>query len=185
MYLQKPRARDKIFSSFFIRKISGGNMEQEEIINRIERTEEILKEGIGEDIMTYLLVLDMLRKDCEDVRRIKRSKEVSKEIINLIEEKKIEGDNEKLNLILRNAYDTLARNGNFEAFMIAMEWNRPIKNQFYLPRKRVLRKHGFIQEIQNLLDRKIKMLVLEAPPGIGKSVLRRVCFLLSICNESK
>lgn len=50
--------------------------------------------------------------------------------------------------------------------MIAMEWNRPIESQFYLPRRRVLKKHGFVQGIQDLLDRKIKTLVIEAPPGI-------------------
>lgn len=67
--------------------------------------------------------------------------------------------------------------------MIAMEWNRPIESQFYLPRRRVLKKHGFVQGIQDLLDRKIKTLVIEAPPGIRKKCSWRICLLLPICNE--
>ena len=38
-------------------------MEEKEILDRIERTEKILKNGTGNDIMTYLAVLDMLRSD--------------------------------------------------------------------------------------------------------------------------
>lgn len=151
-------------------------MEQEEIIDRIERTEKIIKNGIGNDITTYLSVLDMLRKDCEDIKRIERAKEVSREIIDIIENDKNIEKIDKINIILRNAYDTLARNGDFEAFMIAMEWNRDIDKQFYLPRRRVLKHHKFIQGIQDLLDRKIKMLVIEAPPGIGKSVMGEFAF---------
>lgn len=151
-------------------------MEQEEILNRVKRTEEILKNGVGNDIMTYLAVLDMLRKDYEDIKRIEKAKNTSYKIIEIIDSTKSIEDKTKATEYMRNAYDTLARNGDFEAFMIAMEWNRPIENQFYLPRRRVLRKHGFIQGIQDLLDRKIKMLVIEAPPGIGKSVMGEFAF---------
>lgn len=145
---------------------------EEEIYRRIEKTEEILSE-IGENVKDYdkyLAVLDIYREDNEKIRRTEKAKSISEKIIDIIDNH-ITTKNEKMIEYMRNAYDTLARNGNFEAFMIAMEWNRPIKSQFYLPRRRVLRKHGFIQGIQDLLDRKIKMLVIEAPPGIGKSVM--------------
>ncbi len=151
-------------------------VDEKSIIDRIERTENILKNGIGNDIITYLAVLDMLRSDYEDVKMIEKAKETSRKIIEMIENEKDIKDKEKVNIFARNSYDTLARNGDFEAFMIAMEWNRPIKQQFYLPRRRVLKKHNFIQSIQDLLDRKIKMLVLEAPPGIGKSVMGEFAF---------
>ena len=151
-------------------------MEQEEILKRIERTEEVLKNGVGNNIVAYIAVLDMLRKDYEDIKRIEQAKSTSYKIIEIIDNEKDIEDRSKALEYMRNAYDTLARNGNFEAFMIAMEWNRPIENQFYLPRRRVLKKHGFIQGIQDLLDRKIKMLVIEAPPGIGKSVMGEFAF---------
>jgi len=149
---------------------------EEEIKLRIERTEEILKRGEGRDKRAYIAVLDLLRKDYESINNRERAKEISREIIEYIERNKKEIEGEETGEYMRNAYDTLARNGDFEAFMIAMEWNRPIKSQFYLPRRRVLKKHGFIQGIQDLLDRKIKMLVIEAPPGIGKSVMGEFAF---------
>lgn len=151
-------------------------MEQEEILKRIERTEEVLKNGVGNNIVAYIAVLDMLRKDYEDIKRIEQAKSTAYKIIEIIDNEKGIEDKSKMAEYMKNAYDTLARNGDFEAFMIAMEWNRPIENQFYLPRRRVLRKHGFIQGIQDLLDRKIKMLVIEAPPGIGKSVMGEFAF---------
>lgn len=151
-------------------------MEQEEILKRIERTEEVLKNGVGNNIVAYIAVLDMLRKDYEDIKRIEQAKSTSYKIIEIIDNEKDIEDKSKMAEYMKNAYDTLARHGDFEAFMIAMEWNRPIENQFYLPRRRVLKKHGFIQGIQDLLDRKIKMLVIEAPPGIGKSVMGEFAF---------
>lgn len=158
---------------------------EEEIKLRIERTEEILKRGEGRDKRAYIAVLDLLRKDYESINNRERAKEISREIIEYIERNKKEIEGEETGEYMRNAYDTLARNGDFEAFMIAMEWNRPIKSQFYLPRRRVLKKHGFIQGIQDLLDRKIKMLVIEAPPGIRKKCNGRICVLLSICNAPR
>ena len=155
-------------------------MEENIILNqRIERAEKLIKKGIGNDTFSYLYVVDMLRKDYEDSGRIEEAKKMANYMIELKEDKKIEVSEDKkldVNIFLRNAYDTLARHGNFEAFMLAMEWNRPVTTQFYLPRRRVLKKHGFIQAIQDLLDRKIKMLVLEAPPGIGKSVMGEFAF---------
>lgn len=150
---------------------------EEEIRRRVTKTEEILK-GIDEnnvDYEKYLAVLDIYREDNEKIKRKKKAKETARRIIEIIETK-VSTTSEKLKDYMRNAYDTLARNGDFEAFMIAMEWNRPIKSQFYLPRRRVLREHGFIQGIQDLLDRKIKTLVIEAPPGIGKSVMGEFAF---------
>ena len=158
-------------------------MEQEEILRRIERTEKVLKNGIGNNIVAYIAVLDMLRKDYEDIKRIEQAKSTSYKIIEIIDNEKDIEDKSKMAEYMRNAYDTLARHGDFEAFMIAMEWNRPIENQFYLPRRRVLKKHGFIQGIQDLLDRKIKMLVIEAPPRNRKISNGRIRILLSVCNE--
>lgn len=71
----------------------------------------------------------------------------------------------------RLAFDALARLGDFDSFIIAMEWDRPDSNKFYLPRRDVLIKNRIIQDLQDLFDGKIRFLLIEAPPGIGKSVL--------------
>ena len=73
--------------------------------------------------------------------------------------------------IIRNCYDTLARHGDFEAFMISMEWNRPLDKQFYLPRARVFKKLGVVEAIQDLVDDKLDLLVINCPPRIGKTTL--------------
>lgn len=72
---------------------------------------------------------------------------------------------------LRTCYDVLARSGDFEAFMIAMEWNRPLEKKFYLPRRRVFKKHGVIDAFQAFCDDKLDLLVLNTPPRVGKSTL--------------
>lgn len=67
------------------------------------------------------------------------------------------------------SFDSLARMGDFDSFITAMEWRRGSK-EFYRSRREVLMRHGVIGDIQDLADGKIKMLIIEAPPGIGKSV---------------
>ena len=52
-----------------------------------------------------------------------------------------------------------------------MEWNRPIEKQFFIPRMRLLKKHGLIQGFQDLQDDKLDLLVLNLPPRIGKTTL--------------
>lgn len=91
--------------------------------------------------------------------------EVAKEIINNIDLDVTDDD------IIRTCYDVMARNGDFEAFMIAMEWNRPMSKKFYLPRARLLKKHGLIDALQGLQDDKYDLVVLNMPPRSGKSTL--------------
>lgn len=91
--------------------------------------------------------------------------EVAKEIINNIDLDINDDD------IIRTCYDVMARNGDFEAFMIAMEWNRPMSKKFYLPRARLLKKHGLIDALQGLQDDKYDLVVLNMPPRSGKSTL--------------
>lgn len=91
--------------------------------------------------------------------------EVAKEIISNIDLDVSDDD------IIRTCYDVMARNGDFEAFMIAMEWNRPMSKKFYLPRARLLKKHGLIDALQGLQDDKYDLVVLNMPPRSGKSTL--------------
>jgi len=80
--------------------------------------------------------------------------------------------NDKLsNDEMKTCYDILARLGDFEAFMIAMEWNRPLNKKFYLPRARVFKRLGVIEAIQDLVDDKLDLLVINCPPRIGKTTL--------------
>lgn len=72
---------------------------------------------------------------------------------------------------LCTCYDVLARAGDFESYCIALEWRRPLMKQFYIPRAKLLKKHGLMQGFQDLQDDKLDLLVLNLPPRIGKSTL--------------
>lgn len=148
----------------------------EEIIKRIDKTKELLSKLHNKNTMAYLQGLNSLKCDYEILEDYDNACYYAKEIIDLLSHNKIEHkDTKKDEEIIRNiwvhAYDTRARQGDYEAFCIAMEWNRPINKQFYLPRARLLKKHGVIGGIQDLIDDKLDLLVLNLPPRIGKTTV--------------
>ena len=148
----------------------------EEIIKRVEKTKELLSKLHNKNTMAYLQGLNSLKCDYEILKDYDNACYCAKEIIDLLSHNKIEHkDTKKDEEIIRNiwlhAYDTRARQGDYEAFCIAMEWNRPINKQFYLPRARLLKKHGVIGGIQDLIDDKLDLLVLNLPPRIGKTTV--------------
>ena len=147
----------------------------DEIIKRIEKTKELLSKLHNKNTMAYLQGLNSLKCDYEILEDYDNACYYAKEIIDLLSHNKIEyKDTKKDEEIIRNiwvhAYDTRARQGDYEAFCIAMEWNRPINKQFYLPRARLLKKHGVVEGIQDLIDDKLDLLVLNLPPRIGKEL---------------
>ena len=148
----------------------------DEIKRRIEETKNLLEKIKNKTTLTYLEGLYSLKCDCETVEDYDSACKYADMIIDLLSKNIIEyPDNaetrEKVNKMWVTSYDTKARQGDFEAFCIAMEWNRPIHKQFYLPRARLLKKHGVIQGVQDLIDDKLDLLVLNCPPRIGKSTV--------------
>lgn len=146
------------------------------IVERIEKTKELLSKLHNKNTMAYLQGLNSLKCDYEILKDYDNACYYAKEIIDLLSHNKIEyKDTKKDEEIIRNiwvhAYDTRARQGDYEAFCIAMEWNRPINKQFYLPRARLLKKHGVVEGIQDLIDDKLDLLVLNLPPRIGKTTV--------------
>ena len=57
----------------------------------------------------------------------------------------------------------------FDSYLIYLEWNRPAKKKFYLPRRKVLK--TLVQDLQDLADRVILFLGISLPPRVGKSTL--------------
>lgn len=148
----------------------------DEIILRIEKTERLLEQLKDKSTLAYIQGLHTLKTDCETIGDLEKAYTYASSIIFLLGNDKIiyrhniEND-EKVKDIWVRAYDTRARQGHFESFCIALEWNRPIHKQFYLPRARLLKKHGVIQGVQDLIDDKLDLLVLNLPPRIGKSTV--------------
>lgn len=147
----------------------------DEIKLRIENTENLINQLKDKSTLAYIQGLHALKTDCETVGDLKKAYEYASEIIFLLANNKIVYNHtidnmDKIRDIWVRAYDTKARQGHFESFCIAMEWNRPIHKQFYLPRARLLKKHGVIQGVQDLIDDKLDLLVLNLPPRIGKEL---------------
>ena len=149
---------------------------EEEIRRRIQSTEELIGKVKDKTTLAYLEGCYSLKCDYESVKDNDKACFYADIVIDLLQRNKIVyNDNQetrdKINKMWVTSYDTKARNGDFEAFCIALEWNRPIHKQFYLPRARLLKKHGVIQGVQDLIDDKLDLLVLNEPPRVGKSTI--------------
>lgn len=57
----------------------------------------------------------------------------------------------------------------FEAYLFYIEYDRPLRKKFYLPRINPLR--IVVNDLQDLHDKKIKLLAVSLPPRVGKSTL--------------
>lgn len=145
------------------------------IRERIEKTKQLLSKLVHKNTMAYLQGLNSIKCDYETLGEYDNACKYATMIIDIlshngVEHKATKKDEELVRDIWVHAYDTKARQGDFESFCIAMEWNRPINKQFYLPRAKLLKKHGVIQGIQDLIDDKLDLLVLNLPPRIGKEL---------------
>lgn len=149
---------------------------EEEIKARIQSTEELINQVKDKTTFAYLEGCYSLKCDYESIGELDKACHYADIVIDLLQYNKvIYNDNQetrdKVNKMWVTSYDTKARSGDFEAFCIALEWNRPIHKQFYLPRARLLKKHGVIQGVQDLIDDKLDLLVLNLPPRIGKTTI--------------
>lgn len=149
---------------------------EENLRLKIAETEELVNKVKDKTTFAYLTGVYSLKCDYETLGDMDKACFYADIVIDLLQGNKVKyNDNaenrEKINNMWVTSYDTKARNGNFEAFCIALEWNRPIHKQFYLPRARLLKKHGVIQGIQDLIDDKLDLLVLNCPPRSGKTTL--------------
>ena len=146
------------------------------VLKRIEKTQDLLGKLKSKNTLAYLQGLHSIKTDYESIEDFDKACKYAYIIIDLLKRNAIEYErnpenDELVNDIWVTAYDTRARQGDFESFCIAMEWNRPINKQFYLPRARLLKKHGFVQASQDLIDDKLDLLVLNAPPRVAKSTI--------------
>ena len=143
----------------------------EQIKEQIKTTFDLLTKVQNKKTIAYIDGLYSLKCGYESLQDFDNAVKYASEIIELINSGSVQYDDkykQHMSDVLVSCYDTKARQGDFESFCIAMEWNRPIEKQFYLPRARLLKKHGVIQGVQDLIDDKLDLLVLNLPPRIGK-----------------
>lgn len=141
----------------------------EDAKKRLEEYEFLYAQVKDKTTLAFLDLLTLMRQDYELVGEKEKCIIICDYIINLIASYDYDRDN--IDEIMLAAYDSKARLGDFRAYCIALEWNRPIEKQFFLPRKRILEKHGLIQAMQDMADDKLDFLFISLPPRIGKSTL--------------
>ena len=59
----------------------------------------------------------------------------------------------------------------FDSYMLYLEKDRKVKDRFYLPRRKLLMKHGIVQAIQDIIEDKLDELFISFPPRVGKTTL--------------
>jgi len=148
------------------------NSDKESILKRIDDWEDMYGKVINHNTFAYLGLLNSMRYDYEQVGYEDKCVDICKEIEKVaITFNGSDTENEKVREYLLHSYDTRARLGDFRAYCIALEWNRPIEKQYFLPRKRILEHHGLIQAFQDVADDKLDFLFISLPPRIGKSTM--------------
>lgn len=137
------------------------------ILRDIKELEDLYLIKENRETAAYLNLINALKVNYENLgdeeNAVKWAKEVEKFVINSNHNYPKEQE------YLLGSYDTRARFGDFRAYCIALEWNRPIDKQFFLPRKRILEKHGLIQAMQDVADGKLDFLFVSMPPRTAKS----------------
>ena len=136
---------------------------------RIAEYESLYEQVKDRTTVAYLDLLNAMRVEYEELGEEEKCMNICNEIVKLILTRNFNRDN--IDIILLATYDTRARLGDFRSYCIALEWNRPVEKQFFLPRKRILEKHGLIQAMQDMADDKLDFLFISLPPRIGKSTL--------------
>lgn len=141
---------------------------------RIEELKSLLSSAKDKTSFAYLQGLDSLKSEYELMGDYENAFIWADEIINLLVVENTVYDERhfnRVNEILVHAYDTKARGGDFRSYCLALEWNRPVDKKYYLPRMKVLERHGIMDAFQELQDDKLDLLVLNMPPRTGKSTL--------------
>ena len=119
---------------------------------RIAELETLLEELEDKSSFAYLQGVNSLKLEYEHSKEYGKAKRCADDIIDMIVDKSITYpgiSSKKINEMLVHAYDTKARGGDFRAYCIALEWNRPVEKKFYIPRMKVLEKHGVMDAFQD------------------------------------
>lgn len=142
--------------------------------DRILELTTLLEQAKDKTSFSYLQGLHSLKREYELGGDVDNACKQSDKIIDLLVNQGVtfnDVHNVRINDILVQAYDTKARNGDFEAYCIALEWDRPVDKKYYIPRRRILNKHGVMKAFQDLQNDLLDLLVLNMPPRTGKSTI--------------
>ena len=84
--------------------------------------------------------------------------------------------------LMKKSYGCIARD-DFDAFMIYIEWDRPTKEKFWLPRRKKLM--HICEALQELEDGVLEELFISQPPRTGKSTIVMFFLLWTMLRNSE
>lgn len=127
-----------------------------------ERRVELFEDG-------YTMCRSWLEEDRKvGVKALKEMRRLSAKGMKDYANAKMWDEAEKLRKLIYELYK-LEAPYTFDAYCLALEYDRPVEEQFYYPRRKVLK--TFVDELQRLADGEIQELFLSCPPRIGKTTL--------------
>ena len=153
----------------------------ESIRDRIKTTEELIDKAKDKNTYEVLNVLIGLKNDYEQCSEYNKADEVAKQCLKILLSGCLNISDSEYNSKILSCYDTRARCGDFESFCLALEWNRPLEKQFYIPRMRIFKKFGLIQAFQDVADGKLDFLCINMPPRSGKSTTGLFFIIFMAC----
>ena len=123
------------------------------------------------DYFTRIEKLNLLRYLAQAEKDEKLIKVACSTLINVINQhmKDLNKNEQMATLDILKTTHTIYGRYNFESFLIAMEWDRPIEKRFYQPRMKVLK--PVVDDLQDLGDGKLDLYSLSLPPRIGKTTI--------------
>ena len=128
----------------------------------------MIKQRIKKAIETHGVDYEKL-KDLFDVVSLCEDKAERREWLLYIRGKAREIPSAEAYELIHQTYILGARDGSFDDYCIALEWNRDPEKRFYLPRRSVLK--VLVDDLQDLFDGKLDFLGVSLPPRVGKSTL--------------
>ena len=154
---------------------------EETVRNRIAETEEAINGVKDRQTFAYLKVLLGLKYDYEYVSEYEKADNTAKECLDILFSDSLDiSESEKSKMVL-SCYDTRARCGDFESFCLALEWNRPLEKQFYIPRRKIFKKFGLMEAFQDVADGNLDFLCINMPPRTGKSTTGIFFIVFMMC----
>jgi hypothetical protein len=142
---------------------------RETVMLRIEDTLKVLDGVQDRTTKACLDVLMGLKYDYEYVSEFEKADKIAQECLDILFSDSVPLKPSEKSRMVVSCYDTRARCGDFESFCLALEWNRPLEKQFYIPRRKIFNKFGLIQAFQDVADGNLDFLCINMPPRSGKS----------------
>lgn len=142
-------------------------------LNLFNSIEKLVRKESGNNLHT-INDLFYVCKNAYEGEDVKFALQLSKRYKKVLDDCLINETNTHKEDIYKIVFDVLVLESpySFDSYFQALEYDRPVEEQFYLPRRNTLIQHGVIQALEDLLIwDKYDEMFLSMPPRVGKTTL--------------